>query len=376
MTARIYRTWGDNLLEQAEHLPPDKAEGLRKLARTQLRQAGDTYTLVAREMYTSRQYPEQLWNSASAYFAGHDFRNAIALLRMYMRNEARLRNAQALVDLGESQLSLGDTKLALESFDACIVQHPRDAAIYRARLLASRAATSMGELAKAEAYLQDNLNGEQLTPAAKEWRDSLFDLAELLHNTSRDREAIPRLEEALQRYPDAPRAVDARYLLADSSRRRAIELQAGLAKEISSAVRGQQAAESRRLLERALENYRILQDNLSRGDAEDMTAQEIAILRNSRFAVGATYVELERFPQALRAYQSAANHYAASPEVLDAYLQIANIYRRLDRPAEARTALEQAKLALRRIPPETRFEQTTNYNRKQWDDLLTRLSSI
>ena len=81
-------------------------------------------------------------------------------------------------------------------------------------------------------------------------------------------------------------------------------------------------------------------------------------------------------PEALRAYQSAANHYATSPEVLDAYLQIANVYRRMDRPAEARTSLEQARLALRRIPPEARFEQTTNFNRKQWGELLDRLCSL
>ena len=108
----------------------------------------------------------------------------------------------------------------------------------------------------------------------------------------------------------------------------------------------------------------------------DMTAQEKAVLRNSRFAVGDTCFELERYPEALRAYQSAANHYATSPEVLDAYLQIANVYRRMDRPAEARTSLEQARLALRRIPPEARFEQTTNYNRKQWGELLDRLCSL
>ena len=34
LTAQIYRTWGDNLMEQAEHLPPERAESLRKQART------------------------------------------------------------------------------------------------------------------------------------------------------------------------------------------------------------------------------------------------------------------------------------------------------------------------------------------------------
>ena len=128
-------------------------------------------------------------------------------------------------------------------------------AVYRAKLLASRAALNLGDLKQAETLLRENLNGEQLTPASKEWRDSLFALAEFLHRTSRDREAIPLLQESLQRYPDAPQAIVARYLLADSSRRRAMDLRADLGTEISSAVRGARMSESRRLLERALEAY-------------------------------------------------------------------------------------------------------------------------
>ncbi len=376
LTASVYRTWGENLMEQAAQLPPDPAEQLRKQARTQFRRLGDTLTEVAREQFTTRQYPEQLWNTASAYLAGHDFRHAAEILRLYLHNEARLRHAQALVDLGEAELSLGDTERALQSFRECIQQHPRDVATYRARLLASRAAANLGDLKQAETFLQDNLNGEQLTPASKEWRDSLFALAELLHNTSHDREAIPRLEEALERYPDAPQAIVARYLLADSSRRLAMELRAGLGKEISAAARSQRNSESNQLLHRALAAYVLLQDNLSRRDTESLTAQEKAILRNSRFAIGDTYFALESYAEALRAYQSAANHYATAPEALDAYLQIANVYRRMDRPAEARTSLVQARLALRRIPPEAPFEQTTNYNRKQWDDLLNRLCEL
>ncbi len=119
-----------------------------------------------------------------------------------------------------------------------------------------------------------------------------------------------------------------------------------------------------------------MQNELGRRDAEDLTEQEKAVLRNARFALGDVYLELERYPEALRAYQSAANHYASRPEALDAYLQIANVYRRMDRPAEARTSLEQARIALRRIPPEVRFEQATNFNRKQWGELLDRLCSL
>jgi tetratricopeptide (TPR) repeat protein len=229
---------------------------------------------------------------------------------------------------------------------------------------------------QAEDFLSDNLNGDQLTPASKEWRDSLFALGDLLHLAGRDAEAIAKLEEALKRYPDAPQTIAASYLLADSSRRLALSTRAGLAKEISSAVRSESRAEVSRNFHRALEIFVALQNDLSHRNAEELTEQEKSMLRNVRFTLGDVYLDLDRYPEALRAFQSAANHYASSPEVLDAYLQIANVYRRMDRPAEARTSLEQARLALRRIPPEARFEQTTNFNRNQWSDLLDRLCSL
>jgi TolA-binding protein len=376
LTAEIYRTWGENLMDEADHLPPEKAEQRRTAARTELRRAGDTYTELAGELFTTREYTEQLWDGAAMYLAGHDFRGAASLLRTYLHNEARLRRAQALADLGEAQLSVGETEQALRSFQTCIEQHPRDVAIYRARLLASRAAIISGDIKQAEGFLSDNLNGDQLTPASKEWRDSLFALGELLHLGGRDAEAIARLEEALKRYPDAPQAIDARYLLADSSRRMAVAIRGGLAKEISSAVRSESRAEVSRHFHRALDVFSGLQNDLSRRAAEDLTEQEKTVLRNARFALGNVYLELDRYPEALRAFQSAANHYASSPEVLDAYLQIANVYRRMDHPAEARTSLEQARLALRRIPPDARFEQTTSFNRKEWSDLLDRLCSL
>ena len=39
-TAQIYRTWGDNLMERAEHLPWEQAEKIRRQARTQYHRLG------------------------------------------------------------------------------------------------------------------------------------------------------------------------------------------------------------------------------------------------------------------------------------------------------------------------------------------------
>lgn len=376
MSAHVHRTWGQNLLDQAERLPRDRAEATARQGRTQLRRAGAIYERLARIEFTSRQYPDRLWNSAMAYFQGHDYRGSVRILEVYLRNEARKRHAQGLVELGESLLALGQWDKALQSLEQCIDQHPRDAVAYRARLLASRAAAAKGDFKRAEAFLQDNLSGEGLTPVSKEWRESLIALGELLHSQGRWTEAIRRLEEAATRYPDLPQTLHVRYLVADSLDRTAQAITTGLKKETTAVARAEQTAQARRLLEKALGEYQVITEALGRRNERELTSLEKAMLRNSRFAIGETCFNLGRYEESLQAYTAAANRYSDSPEVLDAYLQIANVYRRLDRPAEARTSLEQAKVALRRFPGSVRFEETTNYNRKQWGEVLDWVSSL
>ncbi|MGA2619074.1 MAG: tetratricopeptide repeat protein [Thermoguttaceae bacterium] len=376
MTANVLRTWGHNLLEQAENLPADRAELLRRQGRYQLRRAGSVYAELARLQITARQYPELLWNSAAACLQGRDYTGAVRMLKTYLQNEARQRHPQALADLAEALLALDQWDEALEACQRCIAQHPRDVAAYRARLLAAQAAGAKGDIKQAEAFLLENLSGEHLTPASKEWRDSLFALGELLHGQGRYGEAIRRLEEAAVRYPDAPQALQAHYLIADAAQRSARAVQAGLNQEVSAVARAEGAAEKARLLEKALAEYRAIQDSLARREERDLPPLGRAILRNSRFAVGEVCLGLERYEQALQAYASAAHRYPNRPEVLDAYVQISNVYRRLERPAEARTSLEQARAALRRFPGDVRFETTTNYDRRQWGQILDWMCSL
>ncbi len=153
-----------------------------------------------------------------AYLEGHDYRNAAATLKEYLRSETHRRHAEALVSLGECMLAMEQYDEAVKVFNDCIVFHPQDAAAFRARLLASRADAEKGDLKQAEALLRENLQGELLTPESTEWRESLFDLGRLLYNAHRYEEAIARLEEAVARYPDSPRVLESQYLTADSFR--------------------------------------------------------------------------------------------------------------------------------------------------------------
>ena len=73
--------------------------------------------------------------------------------------------------------------------------------------------------------LRENLNADLLTPASTEWRESLFDLGNLLATEHRYAEAIARLEEAVARYPNSPRTAESLYLVADAYLRMARGIQ-------------------------------------------------------------------------------------------------------------------------------------------------------
>ena len=94
------------------------------------------------------------------------------------------------------------------------------------------------------------------------------------------------------------------------------------------------------------------------------------MLRNCQFAVAEVLFDLGRFEESLKAYTAITTRYADEPEVLEAFLQVASVYQRLDKPNEARVALRQAKAVLDRLKDDAAFTRTTNYTRKQWSELL------
>ena len=104
------------------------------------------------------------------------------------------------------------------------------------------------------------------------------------------------------------------------------------------------------------------------------------MLRNCYMAQGYVLSDLGRYESprhyegAIKAYSTVSTHYQNEPIVLEAFVQIAHNYRRLNRPVEARGALEQAKVVLNRLSADAPFTKTTNYERDQWTHLLDQLS--
>ena len=138
--------------------------------------------------------------------------------------------------------------------------------------------------------------------------------------------------------------------------------------------RARREAEAKPLWEKAICAYRAVRDALAGRDPRELSEAEQAMLRNCRFALGEVYAALGQDEEAVAAYTEAANAYPDRPEVLEAYVSLAKVYRGMDRAAQARISLEQARLALARIPGNARFDETTNYSRTQWNSVLDWMS--
>ncbi len=335
--------------------------------------AGDAYRELGKLHYTTREYPEFIWEAAQALLAARDYPAAAHEFREYMSLESRNRRPLALLGLGQSLVARGETQEALAIMQECIDLDPTSVASFQARLLASEAHLERGQISRAEACLHENLDSDYLTPASQEWRESLFALGRLLYEAGRHNEAVNRLEEAVTRYPRDPQALEARYMLAQSYWKSALAAE--------SAQGGITEAERERRVKDALDDAlgyydQVLEAFEHRGADSPLPPWQRGMLRNSYFGRGAVLFKLGRYEPAIQAYLAIINRYQGLPEVLEAYVEIFNCYRRLNRTDEARSALQLARVALDHLPEKSDFNAATNYTRQQWADYLDSLTTL
>ena len=288
-------------------------------------------------------------------------------------------------------------------------EHDRHPLVYRARLIAAAIYQERGEWDAARRQLEANVYHDSLAPSSLEWRDSLFALAKLFyrqgtlyeaesrragvdHNDPATRkkglaileksfnafqDAAAKFQEMIQRYPDEPRRIEAMYWRADAERNSAkwptkrlplVKIQTEQGNFIEQARRHRAAAEH---------GYRQVIEFLNRRlESEEIGELEQLMLRNSYFARADMLFELGRYEDALAAYTSATSRYQNRPESLEAYLQIARCYRKLNRPKEAQGTLKQARVVLNNMDEDADFTATTRYNRTQWGTLLDWLTTL
>jgi tetratricopeptide (TPR) repeat protein len=401
--------WAKQLLVQADSQPAAQAELLRAEARQHYRQAGSDGERLAAMRLATRFYVDDLVSAAEHFRFGQGYVQAARVYREFLRQNPPQRVPEALVGLGESLLALGELDSAIAVLARCRDDFPAHPATYRARVLESQAWQEKGDLARAKSLLLDNLYRHALTPKSTDWRDSLYALGRLhyregceLETKSRTsgvdqldedvkkeglklleqgfaafQDSIRTLTEAVERYPAAAQALEARYWIAEAYRHAALWPRKKLAVTNIETSRLALNRQIQQELDAAVNQYQSLLTELS--DEQLLprrTSVELAMLRNCYFGKADSLYDLGRYDEAIRAYSDATNRYQHDPESLEAYVQIANCYRRLKRPNEARGTLEQARVVLQRIRPDADFIRTTRLDRQEWSNLLDWLRTL
>ncbi len=408
LQGEAYRHWGERLAALAETGPRSDREPTLEIARQKFHLAAEHYYRLARRSLAEPAYPDYLWQSGECYELAQDFHRTVRVMRLHLEQSQRERRANALLAIAQSELALGNLQAGLTAAQKVLedAKHPLS---YRARIVAHNIYLEQNDFPSARRMLLDNLEHESLTPQSVEWRDSLFALGQLLarqgleleadsrkqgvdsDNPDEQRaglkvleqaasvfhEALLRLSEALERYPDDPQVNAARYALAESYRHAAKWPRKRIPTISIESTRAALARQMQDELDAAHKQYgRLRQDLNALQDQRPLTERESELLRNCYFLQADVLFDLARYDEAIVAYSSASNRYQQRPEALEALVQIAACDRKLDQPAMARGTVEQAKVVLRRIPEDADFGQTTRHERQDWITLLDFLGTL
>ncbi len=371
LRAKTHSRWGYTLLDAAQS---EEAAELSQ-GRYHLRAAGVAYEDLAGLRYATVTYTDDLWEAGEHFFDGQSYTHAARLFNDYLHHEVERRKGLALLRLGQAYVALDRSDKAIDALRECIELYPRDAVLFQARIECARALRLNDQHEEAESLLVKNLTGDTLTPKSAEWRDSLFELGSQLRESGRFDDAISKLDEAVQRYPDAPQALMARYDIARSYHRRADEPEQ-LYKEAKTESERQK---NRRLrdeyLEEALRRYSAVQRMVTIDTRNADSTLNKLLLRNCYTMQGAVLFRLKRYEDARKSYSDASSLFQDEPFVLESFVHIANCWRRLDKPLKARMTIAQAKQVLGSLPRDIDFKITTNFDRGQWEYLLDQMET-
>jgi tetratricopeptide (TPR) repeat protein len=372
--------WGNHLIGKAG--TDSQAAPARAAGRRHMRAAGVAFERLAELRFGSRFYTGDLWHSAENYFRGHSFSRTAQLLESYLEHEPELRNALALLRLGQAHLALGQIPQSVAAFEECIEFHPLDSSTYQARIDCAKAYWSKGNTTRAEQLLRDNIAGTTLKPSSREWKDSLFELGMLLHEMGRYDEAIGTLEEAIERYQKDPQCLLAQYVIGDSYRRWAQGLLERVQLARTESERAKTLEQARERLMTALNHFEAVQVSITL-KTHDIHSDPLmgTMLRNCYMLQGTVLFELashtnspERYKEAIVAFSKVSSLYPDEPFALETFVQIANCWRRLGLNDKARGSIQQAQMALDRLPPTADFAGSTALNREEWRLLLADMS--
>jgi TolA-binding protein len=281
----------------------------------------------------------------------------------------------ALLRLGRAHQALGQLDQAIAVLQRNQFRYPKSLAASKSAVPLAQAFIAKGpdSYSKAENVLLGVLdNNPLLDPSSEDFRQSLFELGQIYYRTSRYEEAVVRLEEFLKRYGTDPRRGQVLFLIGDSYRKSAQQLQSKLAVKSANndptfdpaemeSARRDRLTKAKGHYDQVVDMYR---DNLPKADPEKL------YYKLAHFYRADCLYDLGQYDSAISLYDNAAFRFQDDPSSLAAYVQIVNAWCRLGKLEQAKAANERAKWLLRRIPPEAFTDGTFSMPKEYWEQWL------
>jgi tetratricopeptide (TPR) repeat protein len=287
------------------------------------------------------------WQAADRFDEAGERLRTVAVLREFVRERPLDKLApRALSRLGQSLQALGRYEEAVAAYQENLRRFPRTVDAGSALVPLARCFMALGPEYYDQAEKTCRLILEDspiFTPQAPEFADALFLMADLLSHQGRHEEAIPLLQEAIERTPDEARVVQAEFLLGDAYRQSGLALREDLKDPRFVGEKPRLRAEHVRRLEEASELFGRLVVRYQDREAAALDELEQLFLRYARLYEADCLFELGRYAEALKRYERAAWIYRDTPSMLAAYVQIVNCHAYLGQRTEARAALRRVQ---------------------------------
>jgi tetratricopeptide (TPR) repeat protein len=279
------------------------------------------------------------------------------------------RGPTAMLRMGHLHFESGRFTHAVDAFAECNRRYPLSFDGARAVLPLARTYLVMGpdRYGDAERALMMVLDDSAVfTPHAGEFVEALYLLGEVFERGGRYEPAIRRLQEAIDRYPDDPRAPRGRYLLGGAYRKSALQLRELASETLSVAELARIRDESQRRFATAQQVYRELIHRLEVRSAAQLEERERLYLHHSYLYEADCYFEMQRYADALVHYEHAASRLRDSARGLAAHVQMINCHVFLGQMREARVALARALVTVSTLPEGAFANRVATESRDNW----------
>lgn len=337
-------------------------------------------------LVNNEAYVQSLWSAALAFDQGGDHERAIATLREYIDGVPddagvpgrRGTRAEARFRMGRAYQARGEYQLAADVFESLIAdgelgegvgQYARDSYVPLAQVYLGLGDSTRE--AEARRLLEEAVSGRLGDEGSIYFHDALLELGALHHRDGDYLEAIARLREALERYPDDIETPVVQYRLADSLRQEAASIEQSLARDAMPDARAVALVETREQhLRQALALFETVRETLDPEDPRYMPESRRIALRNSCLFLGDCAFDLGDYGAAIEHYEAARERYSDDPASLVAMVQIVNAYVAMGEPERARAANERAKRFYGQLPDDSWNDPFLPMSRTDWERWL------